>query len=89
MSYIEQAIKEARENGWWLPAQTRFHYRRETGEFCDAALYSVFLDPLFWQALEKAKHWYAGEWKQKAMSFFEHVVCDDKDAESFFTELLR
>ena len=90
MNAIEQAIKEAVENGF--DNQVARDHLTDWRKFETLTSHDygwIFNRPEFWQALEKAKHWYAGEWKQKAMSFFEHVVCDDKDAESFFAELLR
>ncbi len=49
----------------------------------------AMLDPLFFQSLGKALGSYPGEWKQKAMSFFDETVCEGKDANLFFEELLK
>jgi hypothetical protein len=63
----------------------------------------IWLDPLFWQALGKARGWkknvalnpssngeidYGPMWLKKWHSFVGHLA-GGKDAESFFAELLK
>lgn len=105
MTYIEQAIREAREAGWRLPGQERFHYRLDTGEFCEAALYGIFLDPTFWQCLGKARGWKI-DWEyvedvsgslggRKTGEWLENwhrfidTIAEGRTAEDFFRELSK
>jgi hypothetical protein len=55
MTHIEQAIKEAVENGYADHAYcNEFDKYESSGSYCYS---TVFLDPLFWQALGKARGW--------------------------------
>jgi len=96
VSAIERAVKDAVENGGYsvIPwnlikgAPDTFHF--------NAIIFEVFLDPLFWQALGKARGWakkqprqiQKGEWKWQWHRFIDHLA-DGKDAESFFASLSK
>lgn len=86
---IQQAVEKAIEGGYKVdPKKVAGVYNSKTYEFMGFdGLGFVFLDHLFWQSLGKALGWYAGEWKQRAMSFFDETVCEGKDVESFFANL--
>lgn len=61
MSYIESAIKEAVEKGGWIPqGMDGIMPIMRTPKNILANFYhqpTIFLDPLFWQALGKARGW--------------------------------
>lgn len=54
MTYIEQAIKEAVEKGGYVN-NAYFMLKSETNKRLEAN--TILLDPLFWQALGKARGW--------------------------------
>jgi hypothetical protein len=96
MTHIEQAIREAVEKGGY----DFFGYSLDaSGAFTDRFMTSViFLDPLFWQALGKARGWIDAmpstynynveipEWKHQWHRFIDHLA-GGKDADSFFASL--
>jgi hypothetical protein len=105
MTHIEQAIRDAVEKGdykvnhriGWIESN-EWCYQTVEGE---SKTYiqptaEVFLDPLFWQALGKARGWdiaygsygweTAEEWKVNWHRFIDHLA-EGKDAESFFAQL--
>lgn len=62
MTHIEQAIVEARKNGWEgvdLPSPEYFQWseKRYGQNYDQAAQALMFLDPLFWKAYGKARGW--------------------------------
>lgn len=100
MKHIEQAIREAVENGGF----TRWGDEIKNGCIMSGASQSdLFLDPTFWQALGKARGWplqwpqpyQTGNgdwlditwWEYKWHEFVRHLA-DGKDAESYFASLL-
>lgn len=108
MTYIEQeewsgsAIKEAVEKGGYVYHGDKpiFDDQRDQwfvsdgdGGYDIPALSEFFLDPLFWQALGKARKWDKIETNPKNVSWLEwwHRFIDHlaggKDAESFFETL--
>lgn len=58
-----------------------------TGTEQDFPIAWILQDPAFWKSLGKSFGWYAGEWKQKAMDYFEWTICEGKSADEFFKEL--
>lgn len=91
--HIEQAIRDAEENGW----------RPAIGGRYGLALYWQIptSDPAFWQALGKARGWktykknkikvvrvadFEDEWKTNWHRFIDHLA-EVKDSESFFKDL--
>jgi hypothetical protein len=101
MTYIEQAIKEAVEQGGYLP----FVQNWNTTPNRKLWMHYFLLDPLFWAALGKAKNGKIGDlkirngfgetigreqsdrWKETWHRFIDNLA-QGKDAESFFAELL-
>jgi len=104
MTHIEQAIKEAVEQGY-EPKLERFPEIVDVPvmQIAAAMQADVFIDPDFWQALGRARGWTTdqdfkywqksiAEWKAKYWKTFWHRFIDHlaegKDAESFFQSLL-
>jgi hypothetical protein len=111
MNHIEQVIREAVENGYggtmeghplrvercdaYDAFQAQVWFRRD-GVQSMVYLKGIFLDPLFWQALGKARGWQApesrnrdvlnGEWVDQWHRFIDHLA-EGNDAESFFSRL--
>lgn len=95
----QDAIKAAIEGGYELfdsgPVEIHDHsssawpmvYANKNGTNKLWPLSGILTDPLFWQALEKSSRWYAGEWKQKAMDYFQATVCDGETSDKFFQNL--
>lgn len=110
-SAIESAIEEAVEKGAWHDG----YHLQNFGDFGDVLLAAdkgarsiavvvaeIFLDPLFWQALGKARGWFEKntfintfwkgqprtfpQWQYKWHRFIDHLA-EGKDAESFFESL--
>jgi len=91
MTHTEQAIKEAAEKGGYddsavhlvLDAMTQYDY--------DATVNLIVLDPLFWQALGKARGWqddyHTTGWRRNWHHFIDHLA-QGNDAESFFAQLV-
>jgi hypothetical protein len=96
MTSIERAIKEAVEKGDYDDS------RIELGIQCEDAYDHYLLDPLFWQALGKARRWpmkwpqpYQTRdgifleitwWEYKWHEFVHHLA-GGKDAEGFFVTI--
>lgn len=103
MTHIEQAIEEAVGAGY-KPEQLDYQ-RTDTEQFAEESYrisYSkCFLDPLFWQALGKARGWDGkhtikirgeplSDWRKTPIyywhRFIDHLIAG-KNAESFFKDL--
>ena len=101
MNSIHEAIKDAFKGGYTGNGHATL---RENGEVYWSGD-SIFLDRTFWQALGKARGWgkktlsngmvanvgrdgYINVWQSYWHDFIDHLA-EGKDAESFFTELLR
>jgi hypothetical protein len=90
MTHIEQAFEDAYQCGF-ATRGTREKWNEE------AMQAMCFLDPLFWQALGKARGWTVCEsgsiwqgvpkWRYWWHRFIDHLA-DGKDAESFFKSLV-
>lgn len=93
MTYIEQAVREAGEAGWESALSMNWYTTtaHEREQLRQARINAAFLDPAFWQALGKARGWIAPPSGQAY--FYQHRFIDhraaEKDAESFFAELLK
>lgn len=78
MTHIEQAIREAKENGWDDGNVAFFsETKHDDSWLVDGWQYDnkAFLDPLFWQALGKARGW--GECHVCGCKVFTNSVCDN------------
>ncbi len=103
-NHIEQAMKEAVEKGGykagfhicWIEKYEICYQNKEGGtDTFVQSVESIFLDPLFWQALGKARGWddnllrreYSRiAWRDAMHRFIDHLA-EGKDAESFFKNL--
>ena len=98
---IEEAIQRAIEGGWYAQPGTFYRPKGYPHTANEMNLSSIFLDPLFWQALGKAMRWKTiadigrgphirsdtqPEWLYHWHSFIDHLA-EGKSAESFFQEL--
>ena len=103
MTYIEQAIKEAVDQGY-QPNVERYPEMEGISplQIAMAMQADVFIDPAFWKALGKQRGWTTDddfkywqksvvEWEEKYWKKFWHRfidhLADGKDAESFFQSL--
>jgi hypothetical protein len=103
MTYIEQAIKEAVDQGY-QPNVERYPEMEGVSplQIALAMQADVFIDPAFWRALGKKRGWTTdddfkywqksvAEWEEKYWKKFWHRFIDhlaaDRDAESFFQSL--
>jgi hypothetical protein len=114
MTHIEQAIREAVETGWrpskyqhdldYVGNKAAYFFEHQSGDkrFPSEGtwLSEIFMSPLFWQALGKAKGWDEGKywdeiypnspyqwmWQHIWHRFIDHLA-EGKDAESFFASL--
>lgn len=89
MTAIEQTIKEAVEKGEYDASRADVAGSTEGGNVIRWAVYErAFLDPSFWQALEKAEvaNGRKFHWLPKWHYFIDHLA-QGKDAESFFATL--
>jgi hypothetical protein len=100
MEYIEKAIREAVENGWNDVLYRVSYGSPDTWTHSSA----LFLDPLFWQSLGKARGWNKPQeieerrathsrftkknWLFHWHRFIDHLA-EGKTAESFFKDLLH
>lgn len=96
---MNEVVKLAIENGW-RPVFVKQFYRFEQQLFAPGmndedrtfAISSIVLDPLFWQALDKACGWTANGNKHAWLAWW-HLLIDHlaegKDADSFFEELIK
>lgn len=89
MTYIEQAIREAIEKGGYVENSG---IPLSNGDIFRAYEVTV-LDPLFWQALGKARGWgddpkygVYTEWRIHWHRFIDHLA-EGKPAEDFFKDL--
>src|ERR1044072_5183491 len=102
MTYIEQSIKEAGDQGY-QPNVERYPEMEGISplQIAMAMQADVFIDPAFWKALGKKRGWTTDndfkywqksvvEWEEKYWKKFWHRFIDHlaegKDAESFFQE---
>lgn len=99
MTHVERAYREAMEKGGWRPNGITLSenniswWIKANGERKDC-----LLDPLFWQALGKARGWRTWKgsglmpyihdwlWHKNWHRLIDHLA-EGKDAESFFAEL--
>lgn len=101
MTAIETAIRDAIRGGWRPPfILRRVELEVGFGELFYQMYAGVFLNPLFWQALGKARGWvsvktveieyhFAGdwtEWEWNMHRFIDHLIAG-KTAEDFFKSL--
>ena len=82
---MEIAIEKAIKSGLDIPVEL-FTFPDSMRRLAERA---IIMDPAFWKALEVNQNWYAGEWKQKAMDFCEHVVINGESIDDFFNSLLK
>lgn len=95
LNNAQDAIKQAIEGGLIEGEKWKFVSANDywavwldgNGKETTISVLNYFTDPLFWQALEKSRGWYAGEWKQKAMDYFQATVCDGETSDKFFQTL--
>lgn len=102
MNYVERAIRDAEKAGMKIPTGYQFVLATNArcfGENTANQMFYIWLlsKPETWQALGKARGWGAGDlrsdvpvwdWRGYWHEFIDHLA-DDKDANSFFSELYQ
>lgn len=98
MTQVEQYIQWAIEGGWDnMEVAFQDPTRRPQFLHYDSLSYhsSIFLEPLFWQAVAKTRGWWLGDeppvgpietWRGKSMEFFCYVIEGD-DYETALSKL--
>lgn len=83
---IKLAIEKGgyKNNDWLIRGKSIIHKTSHE----NLNYYQIILDPLFWRSLEKPLGLYAGEGKQKAMSYFECIMYG-KRTDDFWDDLLN
>ncbi len=62
------------------------YWKDDIKDYTYTDIRTLFLDPLFWQALGKGNKMFY--WKHQMHSFIDHIA-EKKDPEEFFKELLK